>query len=409
MGVPPVLACSFPTSPPPQAEVPHAHDATITAVAWAPAGNVLVSGSHDSTAKVWGRSRPGDTAEQYAYHGNPIRGYPRDNANVVPVPGSAAASAAAAAAAASGTYGSGLVARSFEEQEADRAEVVTGVVAIGVGSEFSARAAALAGSGGRHDAARATQPFNPDFVPKTVPGESYRCKLCGLPGRECGEGDGPLWCFHACVVFPLQTGFRAAPTCRSEPLRLQQLRCRGMRPAVALRLQTTSATDVARLATGLSLVRTLQLLLTLEEGHLLAAVLPGEDPRVQHHRCMGRTAAGPGLEAGRLIVRSTLAPVLATLQRAEAMADRCHTTGLLLDRAGRCRCLALLVLRAQEGLQVLAMVTPLEGMAFMHLRRLVRLASILPVVLVSADHHQRRLQVLASLPVSEDLKGFEGS
>ena len=384
--------------------MPHAHDATITAVAWAPAGNVLVSGSHDSTAKVWGRSRPGDTAEQYAYHGNPIRGYPRDNANVVPVPGSAAASAAAAAAAAAGTYGSGLVARSFEEQEADRAEVATGVVAIGAGSEFSARAAALAGSGGRHDAARTTQPFNPDFVPKTVPGESYRCKLCGLPGRECAtETGGSLWCFHACAAFPLQTGFRAAPTCRSEPQRLQ-LRCRGMLPAAGRRLQTTCATDVARLATGLSLVRTPPPLLTVE-GHPLAAVLPGEDHRVLLRRCMGRTAAGQGLEAGRLIVRSTLAPVLATLQRAAATADHCRTTGLHLDRAGRCRCLALMVLRAQEGLPVLAMVTPLGVMVSMHLRRLERLAFMLPVVLVSADRQVRQLRVSASLPLSGELEG----
>lgn len=181
-----------------QADVPHAHDSTISTVAWAPAGNVLVSGSYDSTAKCWGRSRPGDTAEQYAYHGNPMRGYPRDTTNLVPVPGTAAA----AAAAATGAYGSGLAPRTFDEQESDRTAEASrggGAVAVAISSnDFSVRAASFSGSGGsragqrpgpfseplqRRSSGGPLPPLPTDYVAKTAPGETYRCKLCGLGGH----------------------------------------------------------------------------------------------------------------------------------------------------------------------------------------------------------------------------------
>jgi hypothetical protein len=147
----------------PQAEVPHAHDFAVSDVAWAPAGNVVATCSHDTTVKFWARSRPGDTAAQYAYHGNPGRSYPEDNMNLVPVPGTTAAAASASASAASigsggVAYAGGLAARSFEEQESDR---------------YAADLVAPAGyaPGGR----------SADRV--TVPGDSYVCKLCGQRGH----------------------------------------------------------------------------------------------------------------------------------------------------------------------------------------------------------------------------------
>jgi polyadenylation factor subunit 2 len=71
----------------PQAEVAHAHDQPVWGLAWAPTGAVLASGSSDYATKFWARSRPGDTAGQYAYQGNPARNHaPGNNPNTVPVP-----------------------------------------------------------------------------------------------------------------------------------------------------------------------------------------------------------------------------------------------------------------------------------------------------------------------------------
>ena len=44
----------------PQETVPAAHDGSIWALAWHPAGHMLTSGAADATTKFWCRSRPGD-------------------------------------------------------------------------------------------------------------------------------------------------------------------------------------------------------------------------------------------------------------------------------------------------------------------------------------------------------------
>jgi hypothetical protein len=75
----------------PQAEVLHAHDTAIWDLQWHPLGHLLLTGSHDHTAKFWARSRPGDTALQYAYQGNPKRMFPAfHNTAAVAVPASLA-------------------------------------------------------------------------------------------------------------------------------------------------------------------------------------------------------------------------------------------------------------------------------------------------------------------------------
>eukprot|EP00397_Hematodinium_sp_SG-2012_P030477 GEMP01032283.1.p1 GENE.GEMP01032283.1~~GEMP01032283.1.p1 ORF type:complete len:556 (+),score=122.18 GEMP01032283.1:281-1948(+) len=40
--------------------IPHAHDATIWAIAWHPFGHLVASGSHDNCCRFWSRCRPGD-------------------------------------------------------------------------------------------------------------------------------------------------------------------------------------------------------------------------------------------------------------------------------------------------------------------------------------------------------------
>jgi hypothetical protein len=212
-----------------QAEVPHAHDFTVADVAWAHAGNVLASGSHDTTVKFWARSRPGDTAAQYAYQGNAMRNYPDVNTNLVPVPSPASSSGAGSAGPVSvGAYAGGLTARSFEEQEADRfapgygirdRRAYEGPTATSAMQQRDSMATnrhfdgMLGGpSDGRPpdgyicnacklpghyiadcpvlaDRRRSSSttsgsggPPLSDYVPRTLPGATYVCKLCGQRG-----------------------------------------------------------------------------------------------------------------------------------------------------------------------------------------------------------------------------------
>jgi polyadenylation factor subunit 2 len=186
----------------PQATIPHAHDSAVFDFAWAPSGGLLVSVSNDHTTKFWARSRPGDTADQYAYQGNALKLYPAgNNSNLVPMPGretsAAAVAAALAAAAAAGV--------SFEEIEAQaKLQVRTDerVVAL-AGGEFSkAREAA---SGAAPAAAGApTAPGAPAPTPSIAelsaaaaakvisqlkpPPVTYICNACQKPGhwiQEC--------------------------------------------------------------------------------------------------------------------------------------------------------------------------------------------------------------------------------
>jgi Zinc knuckle/WD domain, G-beta repeat len=60
----------------PIAQIPHAHDNAIWDLQWHAMGHQLVSCSSDTTVKAWVQVRPGDTALQYGYQGNPGKQYP---------------------------------------------------------------------------------------------------------------------------------------------------------------------------------------------------------------------------------------------------------------------------------------------------------------------------------------------
>ena len=150
----------------PQADVPHAHDSVVRDLVWAPSGALLVSVSNDTTTKFWARSRPGDTAAQFAYQGNPVRAYPDRNLNVVPVTAAAAAAALGEIprGAASSLLLSGLPSLSFEDiEEESKRFVASGdsadrVVAVSR-SDFAAAARAagapLVAANASSDAGRA--------------------------------------------------------------------------------------------------------------------------------------------------------------------------------------------------------------------------------------------------------------
>ena len=54
----------------PTERLPVAHDRTVLTLDWHPAGHVMASGSADEFTKSWIRQRPGDSRDQYEYHGS---------------------------------------------------------------------------------------------------------------------------------------------------------------------------------------------------------------------------------------------------------------------------------------------------------------------------------------------------
>lgn len=48
-----------------QAEVRGAHEGSVTAVAWHPAGHLAVTGGNDQMLRFWCRARPGEPADAH--------------------------------------------------------------------------------------------------------------------------------------------------------------------------------------------------------------------------------------------------------------------------------------------------------------------------------------------------------
>jgi hypothetical protein len=175
---------------------------------------MLVSGSHDYSTKFWGRSRPGDTAEQYAYQGNPVK-LPvygeRNNANVTVVPegfltGGAAGPGRSGLAAASL---SGLVAMTFEEIDAEQSRSAYSGAAVAAPSHpaqaVPAPAPAPAAAGGTEYGTAWTSsaaaggagaaPFAPPTaavapLPSTLWGGGAAATAAAAPTTYAAAGDG---------------------------------------------------------------------------------------------------------------------------------------------------------------------------------------------------------------------------